>query len=684
MIQGGGKMNGSRPMIRLHRFRPTGGDKLVGMSNMDREIMIGGSNGGTGMIHGTLVLGRMIIAMDGSHGMADHISGNPAGRTSRMRQKQKRNRRQMKNKELEETAGGRRASLITEATRASSTHGTDDGDSRGIKTGKDYIPEFNGRTPMREYERRVRLFQANTQIHSSYQAGKLVERLTDQAWKATETLDIKSLKNNQGVDTLLQHLWGELEPLEFLRVFQTLNDFYRHFRRPNGQQFTEYDMDFRSQCQRLDEINAGITGVTRAYWFLEKAGLGPELRKQVVSAAGGCYEYAKLRAALVAIVPQVSREDSSKGQSSSHVGKHARPSILKKDHKVNVVEEHGQDSDQPGEDEEQREDAEEDDPDRLEEQAQVLMTEAARRRAQNEKGRGLHRTETKEQREARVAEMKSRMPCSACKAHGFTRYGHWHSDKSCPFYSESGKPSEPSKGVFAVSQEEVEESDDDFLINMVFEDEEQWVFSTQAQDGSGQECHGLALTDTCCARSVCGEAWMTKHLKRLFKDKIDFFVVDEKQYFRFGAGPRVESSYAAVIPVRVRGTSKIAFLRVSVITELVPLLVSRKALESLGAVLDLPGGRIDLKQLDTTTDLVTTKTGHIGFFIDQPDKITAHSGAACPEDLCESLSDDNCEVIFLETSTSRTGLRVCEPNTPPLIKNQEPQHDKGEHVFYDR
>ena len=80
MIQGGGKMNGSRPMIRLHRFRPTGGDKLVGMSNMDREIMIGGSNGGTGMIHGTLVLGRMIIAMDGSHGMADHISGNPAGR----------------------------------------------------------------------------------------------------------------------------------------------------------------------------------------------------------------------------------------------------------------------------------------------------------------------------------------------------------------------------------------------------------------------------------------------------------------------------------------------------------------------------------------------------------------------------------------------------------------------------
>ena len=241
----------------------------------------------------------------------------------------------------------RRPSKETAATRASmGASEADDGlasvegnenTARGVKTGKDYIPEFDGRSAMREYERRVRLFEANTSIHPTFRAGKLIERLTDQAWLATEMLDIKTLKTNDGVDKLLQHLWSELEPLEFLRVFQTLDDFYKGFKRTTGQQFTEYDSEFRRQCQRLDEVGAGITGVTRAYWFLEKGSLGPDLRKQVVAAAGGCYDYPKLRAALVAIVPNVRREETRNlGNSNPRT---FRPSG-KKDtaHKVNVVE----------------------------------------------------------------------------------------------------------------------------------------------------------------------------------------------------------------------------------------------------------------------------------------------------------------------------------------------------------
>lgn len=43
-------------------------------------------------------------------------------------------------------------------------------DNKGIKTGKDYIPEFDGKTPTRDYQRRVRLFEAKTSIHPSYRA----------------------------------------------------------------------------------------------------------------------------------------------------------------------------------------------------------------------------------------------------------------------------------------------------------------------------------------------------------------------------------------------------------------------------------------------------------------------------------------------------------------------------------
>ena len=92
MIQGSGMMISNEPMDRFHRLRPTGGDKLVGMSNMDRVIMIVGSNGGTGtVILGTLAHGMVVPTMDGSHGMAEiQTVGSHAGRASMMKQKNSR------------------------------------------------------------------------------------------------------------------------------------------------------------------------------------------------------------------------------------------------------------------------------------------------------------------------------------------------------------------------------------------------------------------------------------------------------------------------------------------------------------------------------------------------------------------------------------------------------------------
>ena len=54
----------------------------------------------------------------------------------------------------------------------------------------------------------------------SYRASKLMERLTGPAWLATKMLDISQLKSK--VQFLLDHLWKERQPLDFLRVFTTL------------------------------------------------------------------------------------------------------------------------------------------------------------------------------------------------------------------------------------------------------------------------------------------------------------------------------------------------------------------------------------------------------------------------------------------------------------------------------
>ena len=254
------------------------------------------------------------------------------------------------------------------------------------------------------------------------------------------------------MERLLKHLWAELEPLEFLRVFSTLADFYKGFRRAKGQEFVAYDMAFRMHLQRLEEIDAGLEGVTKAYWFLEKAGLSAELRKQVVAAAGGAYDYPKLRAAFMAIVPQVSREEeTSSNPNPPRMWKRGNP---KQVHATLEVEE--------GEETEEIT-AVEGDTAQLEAELEVLMTHAAKKRAAIEQSRGGFRTpESAEAREKRIKDMKARAPCSACKAHGHTVYGHWHSDPACPYRNKTtGKP-ETSKGsgakVLAVVEEGLSDS----------------------------------------------------------------------------------------------------------------------------------------------------------------------------------------------------------------------------------
>lgn len=56
---------------------------------------------------------------------------------------------------------------------------------------------------MGEYERRVKLFQSTTGIDKEFQAGKLIEKLTGEAWSATECLDVAQLRCEDGVEKLL-------------------------------------------------------------------------------------------------------------------------------------------------------------------------------------------------------------------------------------------------------------------------------------------------------------------------------------------------------------------------------------------------------------------------------------------------------------------------------------------------
>ena len=284
-------------------------------------------------------------------------------------------------------------------------------------------------------------------------------------------------------------------------------------------------------------------------------------------------------------------------------------------------------------------------PDDLEKQAQVLMTQASRRRAEIEKGRGYQQKESAEERSKRIKEMKSRMACSACRAHGKVVYGHWHDDRECPFFEESkknrGNGNGNTQGVFVVSTAGgalSDSSEDPFMVNMVNEILQTSINTRHVDESS------LALSDTCCARTVAGEKWMQAFLHRLWKSGKQFYVLEECQGFRFGPGPKIDSVQAVVVPTSLGSKDTMVYLRISVVDHDVPLLLSRRVLQDLGSVLDLGKGEVAFSQLGAKQHLITTSSGHVGFYI-WDDAMQAQPD---DPDLWEQLVADDRELKFVK------------------------------------
>lgn len=158
-----------------------------------------------------------------------------------------------------------------------------------------------------------------------------------------------------------------------------------------------------------------------SYGFLECAGISNDLRTQCVAAAGGSYDYERLRSALVAIVPTVKRDDENPASASK--GGKPGPRHVSRDHQLKENKTCGVhavggnleavDEGEPGE-EEEREKYEDEEALMMEQEAEVLLTQAAKRRSQAERARGFQRVESAGDREARIESLKAKMACSAC------------------------------------------------------------------------------------------------------------------------------------------------------------------------------------------------------------------------------------------------------------------------------
>ena len=102
-----------------------------------------------------------------------------------------------------------------------------------------------------------------------------------------------------------------------------------------------------------------------------------------------------------------------------------------------------------------------------------------------------------------------------------------------------------------------------------------------------------AYVDTACAKSVMGCSEAMEIMTCCDKHGWPYATVPEAEPYKFGPGDRIVSKFAMIFPVR--WANVIVVVRISVISQRIPILLSKYLFKKLGAVLDLADNEVTFK-----------------------------------------------------------------------------------------
>ncbi|CAF2215355.1 unnamed protein product [Rotaria magnacalcarata] len=121
------------------------------------------------------------------------------------------------------------------------------------------------------------------------------------------------------------------------------------------------------------------------------------------------------------------------------------------------------------------------------------------------------------------------------------------------------------------------------------------------------ETLGMAILDSGCSRSVCGELWLQCYLDALTdEDKGKVVTVPSKSVFKFGDGERLTSLKRMKLPSEISGVK--IFIETDVIDSDIPLLLSRSAMKKANTKLDFT--QDSAVMLGKVIPLSCTSSGH--------------------------------------------------------------------------
>ena len=423
-----------------------------------------------------------------------------------------------------------------------------------------------------------------------------------------EELDIEALSQDNGVEVFRRWVQERYQEVEVSKIAESLTLFFRRLRREAGQSIREFNSAFDRAHTRLLEIDCRLPEVAKAWAYLNGLGLSSSEELALLGSVGNDYSTAKLQRAAVLHekslrIPWHARRAS--GGTGEGKGVRVKGAFLTDANDEDLVQD--DDGTEPSNEDLIPEEAavELHEAYVAAESAKAKYREVARARGVDP---GLLSRDSKDPSkrdshqdsgyDMRLQAAKAKSFCAGCR-----RRGHWHKDPECPLNagrqqqasssSDKNPVQNPGKGNPNMSKEA-------YVVQVAYE--------VGYMGGTGL----VAITDTACSKSVMGQSWLQKYMKVAQAAGVPMQLLDCQDDFRFGASKLFRATYTATILIPLGEHGDRGFLvRASVVQGEVPLLLSRRALSTLGMLFDVERHAADFKHLNILNyQLLTTENGH--------------------------------------------------------------------------
>eukprot|EP00435_Cladocopium_sp_Y103_P012083 s801_g3.t1 len=180
---------------------------------------------------------------------------------------------------------------------------------------------------------------------------------------------------------------------------------------------------------------------------------------------------------------------------------------------------------------------------------------------------------------------------------------------------------------------------------------------------------GYGVIDSGCGRTIIGRDTLTE-FEALWQsrgiDKPELF--SDVNHFKFGNGQRETTEFSVKLPVIIAGRT--GSVKAAVVKGAAPLLISRKALQTLNAVVNFGKNEMSLFPEQVTVPLLTNEAGQYVIDVLGPEKVLSSSSSAAPSFQEIMLSQDASDPAV--TMSAPPTQAVSEPAsadlgaTPPL------------------